>query len=72
MVRGVFVETNGNVGGVSVFDQVSVLPIQVSDFEQNYESEHDAPIDVDDQSFVTAFQIFFEIIPERLFCLPSA
>ena len=54
MVLGIFVETDRDVGGVGVFDEVSLFPIVISDFEENDEREHDTPIEIDDECFVAA------------------
>ena len=55
-----------------MFDQVRVLSIDISDFEKDHESQEDASVEIDDKSFVTAFQVFSKIVPERRLCFPGA
>ena len=61
----IFVQTNRNIGGVGVFDDVRIFSVGKKNVFQNLQTQNGTFVDINHECFVTAFQNIPEVIPER-------
>lgn len=64
MAVGVFIEANGDVGGVGVFYRMGVLPVFSENDLENDKSQEGTSVHIHDKGLVAALQDIFEVVPD--------